>query len=156
MNDFLQDISSLYWWLSVVVIGILVDIAARYIPDVLGKVSSRFRVMAIERNERVAKEREEKITFLMQHPDEIVDELIRARGNNAIGDRQFLLAVALMIIAEPSERKPDFLVIIFLAMAAFAFIRAIRIWHETSSDWDIAREARFRLRENSEDDQVEG
>ncbi len=47
MKDFITNISSLYWWISVVVVGILINLFSSYLKDRLDRylsgVSSRWR-----------------------------------------------------------------------------------------------------------------
>lgn len=56
MNEFLFNLSSLSWWLSVVAVGILINLISPSIGKVLGKIliktSTKFKNKAAERSEK--------------------------------------------------------------------------------------------------------
>ncbi|HDM8235530.1 TPA: hypothetical protein P0E28_005019 [Vibrio campbellii] len=64
MTEFINDTGTIYWWLSVVVVGILVNVLSSYIKLpfdwVFGKISQKWR----DRREKSQAERERKILLL--------------------------------------------------------------------------------------------
>lgn len=68
MADFLNDLSSARWWLSVVLVGILVNIAAPSLRTALGRLTGRlFRTLSDASN-RVQRADEEHIAALRADP----------------------------------------------------------------------------------------
>lgn len=76
MNDFFKGIGSLYWWLSVVVVGILINLASAYlkpkIDSYLLSFSSRWQSYSKKRVaeendliEKLANDRNEEILYAL-------------------------------------------------------------------------------------------
>lgn len=69
MKDFLASLSSLYWWLSVVVVGLLINLSSAYLKSRLDsslyRRSSRRRAQAEARN----KARKQAVEKLRSNPD---------------------------------------------------------------------------------------
>ena len=92
MDKFFQDISSLYWWISVVVVGILINIFGNYLPKLLSKVSTRSRNYWIERSEKRKKEYEDYVQLLESDIEEryitsmeILEDSVTSMMGYAIG-----------------------------------------------------------------------
>ena len=73
MNDILKALSTPLWWLSVIIAGFAVNIAAAYAKPLLDRflssISSRYKAWSTDRKERIG-----KVSFyLLDHPQEAAD-----------------------------------------------------------------------------------
>ena len=86
MKDLLNDLSSLRWWVSVVIVGLLINLASDYAKPWIDNVLSRFS----ESRRLALKERQ-------KHFEEAVEEVI-ANPLEYISLRLDLLGIRLQVI----------------------------------------------------------
>ncbi|HEX9928943.1 MAG TPA: hypothetical protein VGB02_10455 [Pyrinomonadaceae bacterium] len=76
MGEFLSNISTIYWWVSVVVVGILLNVFSAYIRDALDWIFSRLSKWWSVRTETKRAERQKQLKLLF-NDKEAQDEMIR-------------------------------------------------------------------------------
>lgn len=69
MEQFLEDTSSIYYWLRVFIVGIIVSIIANYLPSIIGKLFGKFS-SSIRKWSQKAKEEEERRVIKMTNDPE--------------------------------------------------------------------------------------
>lgn len=70
MKDFLADLNSLYWWLSVVIVGILINLFSSYVRDKLNSRLSRASLWWQKRSLTKINIRNKEIERLRKNTDE--------------------------------------------------------------------------------------
>jgi hypothetical protein len=73
MDEFLQDVSSLRWWISVVVAGLVVNFVAAYSKPLMDRLVSRISTTRRLATEEKRRQFEERIETLLSNPERILD-----------------------------------------------------------------------------------
>ncbi|QBZ98492.1 hypothetical protein [Flavobacterium sangjuense] len=131
MDDFLKEMTTVKWWISVALVGILLNVFSSYlkkgIDNFFGKISNRVR----QRNAKKEKERSELMEFLKANPSErymIGIEELRCR----IRSVSFLLFSFMMCFF--SELFPEFIIQISCLIFAFIILLFGMVEHNTASN----------------------
>jgi hypothetical protein len=74
MNDFLNNISSIYWWISVVVVGIAINLVSHYLLKRLDAQFSKSSIWWKKISDKQKQERLQKIEGLRNDPQEVILE----------------------------------------------------------------------------------
>jgi hypothetical protein len=150
MQELIKQLTSISWWVSVVVAGVLASLAAAYLKPrtdrVIGSVSVRYR----RRNEQQAKARAKQIEDLRldQHEQIVFAILINYKLLRAI---HFLvmgsiLAVLLVATSDISAVHYSTILSVFFmvskCLVALAVLIGLRYVSETTSDYEILAESR--------------
>jgi len=69
VNGFLELVKSPYWWVTVVLVGIAINLASSYLEKLFAKFSRSWA----ERSEEAKRKREETIENLLQNPQAKID-----------------------------------------------------------------------------------
>ena len=80
MDEFLKTLGSLYWWLSVVLVGFMLNLLAAYAKDPTDRLASALSRSWRQRSERSQRERNALIGILRQDPtkrEEVFQDEIR-------------------------------------------------------------------------------
>jgi hypothetical protein len=156
MQEPIKQMLSLNWWIGVVVVGILINLAAAYlkprIDSTLGSVSDRYR----KKNEQRAKARAEQIEVLRSNPHEQIMFGILINYQYLSACYSTLFGVLLIIIAIPGLVIPDnknFSINIFIMIMALLWV-SIGFGESIGSilDHNILREARKSPTSKSHED----
>src|SRR5258708_31110019 len=78
MDAFMKDVSSVNWWIGVVIVGILINLLSAYLKNPADKVLSGISKWWATRTEKQRKERNLRIQKLIDSPDEQIFALIEA------------------------------------------------------------------------------
>lgn len=116
MDEFLVNLSSLSWWLGVVVVGILINIISPHLNNglerILIKTSSSFRMRVMERSERRNKkiaelkaDQHKQLMFAFKEQRLRIRSLDGAVGGLALAAFGFVLGVlsALLLLIDKSQ-----------------------------------------------------
>ena len=90
MDKFFQDITSLYWWIGIFLVGIMINIIANYLPKIIFKVFGNFSKLVRDKNENYKQDRESRIQRLVDNPERLsqrylYDNIILFRGSIGFG-----------------------------------------------------------------------
>lgn len=162
MTDFIANLSSLYWWISVVVVGILVNVCSTYLQKVLDSRMSRtsdwWRQRSLQRQAiydwKVAKLRQDTNYKFVILAGMIVDSLI------SLG--LLIMAVIALVIVSAGDTfqtpisdlpmRENILVGIYLVgFCIFAFFSFLSL-KNVVTDARIIRDAIGRTEEGSDTD----
>jgi hypothetical protein len=69
MQDFINNLSSPYWWISIVVVGLILNIISAYFRDAIDTVLSRMSTWWSKRSDKRKNKREDQITSLIGDKD---------------------------------------------------------------------------------------
>jgi membrane protein implicated in regulation of membrane protease activity len=140
--------SSLSWWVGVVIVGIVLNVVAAYLKPLMDRVGSRTSTRWKSRTERLQRERNERIAALSQNTD---DQILTALNSLRYQhESSFSLALATNLMALvimgvcvsllPEQKTPGILgyfcsitIILVSIMATFSLIDrrlAKREWRE--------------------------
>jgi len=151
MENFIEDISSIYWWISVVVIGVVLNLAADYIRLGLSKLSSGAARRYRERSEASRRTTELYTQFIVRHPTELDYLYFRLLRWTVIMFALIIsggVSMGLMVLVKVISPDETFWEVAFGAMGAFYLIFALKLVGDYDRDSDIGREARRRISEN--------
>ena len=71
MKEIFEQITSPTWWVTVVIVGILINLASAYLKDPTDRIASRFSSARREQSAKRLNQRKEKIEYLASNPSEI-------------------------------------------------------------------------------------
>lgn len=146
MGQFLNDLSSPYWWLSVVLVGIIINIVTEYLKPLIDKIW----VAWSQRRRRKAQEEEAKSQKLRELLEEdsrrqeiwvgrMIDEQIRS-------NRYLVMALLLLVASGLESFTPGPSIFYTLILPIFAFTVYLRSQYLSKS----ATEKRLALRDVQE------
>jgi hypothetical protein len=117
MEDLLKQLSSLSWWIGVVVVGVIVSLVAAYlkprIDSIIASVSDRSR----KKNERREEQRQAQIAFLRGGRHE---QLMFALGINHRRLRALSFILVGVLVMLTALALPEFIRLARLVAMAFA------------------------------------
>jgi len=148
MDEFYKNLSSASWWLSVVIVGILINLASallfRKLDSRLSAISLRWRTRSKARKEQT----EKRIAWLVANPSEqtyvatlAIRRLIIAATDLLVGLLSFTLASILILSNHPVSTV---LSICFTLFIFPAIITSLRNQFKAFAFWEMIREARKR------------
>jgi hypothetical protein len=144
MDKFLKDVSSLYWWISVVVVGIIVGIVSNYLPLILSKLGIKLRGVWLERIDKSKRAREEEIRRIVDNPDELPFKYtIYLR--KLLGVVLFFVLFGFFWIAQKITGD-----ILYYALAAVMLVIAFNGLNKARDDFEIILYARKGIKDKNE------
>ena len=149
MAELIQDISSLYWWVSVVIVGILVNVLSDYITRVISNIMGKVSSVVITRNQEFAIEREETIQQMVVNRDQI-----KFRMLDAIYDRQrvnfhFIVGVLLLVFSEIVKDISIYFSYSILIISTAYMLSSFRLWARCIENKRLVTEARNQVNNSS-------
>lgn len=144
MDAFLKAASSPEWWISVVFVGIAINLASSGLGAVARRQLGHFFKKWAERNEKLANERAKKIKFLSESNHELylaILELNRKRLDNVF---DWVISVALLGFGAISK---DALPIVYTLSTIFAMLSAMQGLLSTIAYWKeaiLVHEAKYQ------------
>jgi len=81
MSNFLSDITSLYWWIGVVVMGILINLISSYLKPQIDSFTSKYSISKREKNKKKQDWRIKKLEKLKSNQNEKLLLYMQISGN---------------------------------------------------------------------------
>ena len=150
MGDFINDITSTYWWL-ILIVGLLVGILGNFLSEGIKKLYGSVSSGQRERNIEKEKEREEEIEYLVNSPEVIIDYQFLATRADLHSTRNFVITFIILFASFPREGTPPIIQYTLLFLAGFPYYVSLRAAFERNRFTDISNEARRRLQEKKKE-----
>lgn len=155
MEDFFSNLVSLYWWISVVIVGILINLASAYLKSKLDHRLSKTSIWWRSRSERQKAERQKKIEDLRNKPHEQILWAHDSLRNHVIGLYYLMVSILTFVFVmvliilhrletfNPSGKSWLNIVMMFILMAigSFTAFMAYRYDRSAREDAWILRQA---------------
>jgi uncharacterized membrane protein (DUF106 family) len=149
MRDFLTNLSSVYWWISVVVVGVLINLFSAFLKGRLDNYLSKMSSWWRNRSEARKAKRQKELFRLQNDPEEqtmlALDEVRdRIRSLDIAVFSMTILVVVILL-------DPPYLMRVFLlALSALTFLVAQATFRRAVSKMLLLLEARRYRKPNEE------
>jgi hypothetical protein len=155
LQKFLTDISSIYWWVSVFIVGLLVSVAGEFISKLIDKTTSKsfeaFRKKSKQWRTKSYEERMEIIEMLTENHDRFVWFQMRTETLLITGFLYLIFSAVFLILTETGSIMPYYLKFIFeLFSIIVMFLGARRVFRWKNRTF-IIREIIEKQIEETED-----
>ncbi len=125
MEEFLNSLKSVNWWVSVIAAGILVNIFSAYlkpfldknINSFLEKQSTKKRIKSEKRNQQF----EKKVQELLDNPEMVIRIEIKYNHIYSLANIHMVALVVLLGISRPSDNTSWFSAFILLIFGYFTY-----------------------------------
>jgi len=98
MDNFLKDLASPYWWISVIFIGFLINVVAAFLKDRIEKSLGNYSKKRKTRLELQKKEEMEEIDLISRSNMAIIEYFFEYIHRSMVGIRFFFLGVLGLLI----------------------------------------------------------
>ena len=156
MADFFNNITSISWWIGVVIVGILLNLVAIYLKSPIDRCLSSISIKYRTRTEAKKAEREAKITYLVGNKHEQILHASKTNFTLIMSAFSYLIGISLIIMPivldiyrsqAPAAKGPlGFGTFFFssLIFGSFMVLRGCSKWGEAFDDQRILKEAKDR------------
>jgi hypothetical protein len=133
---FLTDISSIYWWISVIVVGLIVNIGGEYLVRIIDKEASSFiksyREKSIIKKNKKTEQDKAIIEALTNCPKYFLYYQTRTENINLFGFICSAIALVLVLFAVTIEpiSSNNFVILFFSALLVFLGTAFRRRYHD--------------------------
>jgi hypothetical protein len=149
MESFAENLSSPSWWISVILVGIVISYLGNLITRMMDKFFSTISSNWRNRSEKVRTEREAQIQILVQNPSELRDlkfSLLYPLYQTFIS---LIITCCFIIITFVCQETGDYIgTLIFLPITIFCLMSFSYKYKEVSKKISLFQSANDRLREN--------
>ena len=151
MKNLLTNISSVYWWISVVVVGIVINLASAYLKTKLDTNLSNASSWWRKRSEAHKARRAKDLKRLTDNPhDQMLlafgemRDRIRAVSQFIIASLCFVVVALLTVTAPPGFDRSRLVVfkIIFMALGSLGFISGLSVFRRAINKMILLMDAR--------------
>ena len=150
MDAFWKDLQSLYWWLSVVVVGLIVNLFSQYGVPYISKLLSYYSESIRKKNKIAQEKREEQIQALVNDPDELHNIMLQVLFRNGVITRQILIAFTMSILFALTPKPVNyFFGLVFIVGVSLAFSAMVN----NSNIRSNYLEARKRIKSKGKNDE---
>lgn len=101
MNDFFKQISDPTWWVSVVVVGLLINLASDYLKPLLDRLMEKSSAVRKRANEKQAIRFQSDLNQLLDDPSRVIDLKLDILYFNLRSVLQIAISLAVNAILEP-------------------------------------------------------
>jgi len=158
MKTFLTNLTSLYWWVSVVIVGILINLTSAYLKNRLDGRLSRISGWWRKRSEAKKAETEQSVVNLVDNPHEQYMAAFDGLRHGLRAVTVFLLSVLALVSGEVAStlgqlkmggrsgiRLPEALAtLFFFALGSVFAILTVLEWKTSIAIFNLIAEARGR------------
>lgn len=149
MEAFWKDLQSIYWWLSVVLVGLIINLFSQYGVPHVTKLLSSFSESIRTKNILAQKKRKEEIQTLVNEPDELQNTMLQVLFRNGAITRQMVIAFIMSVLYTLSPKPINYL---FGFAFLFGISLSFRAMVENSNTRSIYLEAWKRIKSKNQKD----
>jgi hypothetical protein len=84
MEKFLNDITTIYWWISVVIVGVAINLFSGVIPKLFSLFSKSVQTAVLSKNKKAREKYEKDVCSLVEDPELIIYRYIRCQANRIL------------------------------------------------------------------------
>jgi len=99
MDEILQNLSSVYWWVSVVVVGLVINLLSSYLKPPLDALGGKTFHAVKARSERAKRLYDQKVSALSSNPHAQVIAMLRAQSLRAKSNGWSLTAILALMLS---------------------------------------------------------
>ena len=132
------------WWLSVVFVGIVINLFSSLIISVIRSKFGHLVKRWAERNQKLARQREDRIQVLSKNPNELTQALIYLNQMRLDSIFEFVLAVVFISFGQLTAGSMEFLAILANVFAMLTVMTGLRSTLRWGQESVLIQDARFR------------